>query len=91
MTGIRTTTRSPGLVRWRGTGWRRFHHQHSVHLAGMLFLLPFIIVLAMSLAMRASASPQFLSDAAWPSLRFDDFARLFDDSIFVRVIPDFDH
>jgi len=84
MTGSGTTARS--LRAWfNRTGWRDFIIGIPFVWLGVFFLLPFIIVVAMSLAMRASASPPFAFDVVWPYLRFDNFARLFDDSIYVRA------
>ena len=83
MTGTRITQ---GLQAWfNRTGWRSFIINIPFVWLCLFFLLPFIIVVAMSLAMRASASPPFAFDAAWPYLRFDNFARLIDDSIYVRA------
>ncbi len=49
------------------------------------FLLPFIIVVAMSLARRAEFSPPIAFLDSWPYVRMDNFARLFGDSIYIRA------
>ena len=49
------------------------------------FLLPFIIVVAMSLARRAELSPPIAYLENWPYVRFDNFARLFQDSLYIRA------
>ena len=49
------------------------------------FLLPFIIVVAMSLARRAEFSPPIAFLDNWPYVRMDNFARLFGDSIYIRA------
>lgn len=49
------------------------------------FFVPFLIVLAMSFARRAELSPPiaFLDD--WPWIRWDNYARLFGDTLYVRA------
>jgi putrescine transport system permease protein len=70
--------------------WFNRQGWHSVIIAApyvwliMFFLLPFIIVIAMSLAKRAGTSPPFDFLAEWPFFRLDNFARLFGDSLYVR-------
>jgi putrescine transport system permease protein len=51
----------------------------------LFFLLPFIIVIGMSLAMRASTSPpvSFLPD--WPYVTFENYQRLFGDTLYIRA------
>ncbi len=49
------------------------------------FLLPFIIVVAMSLARRAEVSPPIAYLESWPYVRLDNFARLFEDSLYIRA------
>ena len=49
------------------------------------FLLPFIIVMAMSLAMRTSSSPPFGYPADWPHVTFENYHRLFNDNLYVRA------
>ena len=49
------------------------------------FLLPFIIVVAMSLARRADFSPPIAYLESWPYVRFSNFSRLFADSLYIRA------
>jgi putrescine transport system permease protein len=49
------------------------------------FLLPFIIVVAMSLARRAEVSPPIAYLEGWPYVRFDNFVRLSQDTLYVRA------
>ncbi len=48
------------------------------------FFLPFLIVVAMSVATTASQSPPFAFLDSWPYVRFDNFARLFQEHLFLR-------
>ncbi len=48
------------------------------------FLLPFVIVFAMSLAMRAPTSPPIAYLPEWPYVVFDNYARLVGDPIYIR-------
>jgi putrescine transport system permease protein len=50
----------------------------------VFFLLPTLIVLAMSLGWQASASPPIAFSDVWPFINGGNFLRLFEDSIFVR-------
>jgi len=76
----------PGFRTWfNRTGWRSFIINIPFLWLSVFFLLPFMIVIAMSLAMRASASPPFAFDSVWPYLRLDNFARLFEDTIYIRA------
>ena len=49
------------------------------------FLLPFVIVIAMSLATRASQSPPFAFSEVWPFIDLRNFARLFAGNLYVRA------
>ncbi len=66
-------------------GWRDLIIAIPYGWLATFFLLPFIIVVAMSLARRAEFSPPiaFLDD--WPFVRWDNFARLFNDSLYIRA------
>ena len=50
----------------------------------LFFVLPFIIIVAMSLAESVIAQPPFKFADAWPYVTFDNFARLFSDSVYLR-------
>ena len=74
-----------GLSGWfNRTGWRDILIGTPYVWLILFFLVPFIIVVAMSLAMRAGQSPPFAFLDGWPYVRFDNFARLFEDNLFVR-------
>jgi putrescine transport system permease protein len=51
----------------------------------LFFLVPFLIVVAMSLAQRENASPPIAFGEEWPWLHLGNYARLFSDSIYVRA------
>ena len=74
------------LARWfDDKGWRQLVIGVPYLWLILFFLLPFIIVLAMSFARRADLSPPiaFLDD--WPYLRWDNYARLVSDTLYVRA------
>mgnify|MGYP001489804733 CR=1 FL=1 len=48
------------------------------------FLVPFLIVIAMSLALRTSTSPPFGFHDAWPYIDLRNFSRLFQDTLYIR-------
>ncbi len=74
-----------GVSGWfNRTGWRDILIGTPYVWLILFFLVPFIIVVAMSLAMRAGQSPPFAFLDGWPYVRFDNFARLFEDNLFVR-------
>ena len=49
------------------------------------FVIPFIIVIVMSFAKTATQSPPFTFLPDWPYVRFDNYARLFSDSLYIRA------
>ncbi|MFN0218570.1 MAG: ABC transporter permease [Hyphomicrobium sp.] len=52
----------------------------------LVFLLaPFFIVIGMSLAHNVTASPPFEYLNSWPYIRFTNYARLFEDDLFLRA------
>ena len=51
----------------------------------LFFLLPFFIVVAMSLAKRAGTSPPIEFVSSWPFFWPDNFARLFGDWLYIRA------
>ncbi|MFN4142309.1 ABC transporter permease [Aestuariivirga sp.] len=74
------------LARWFDRkGWRDIVVVVPYAWLVLFFLLPFIIVLAMSFARRADLSPPiaFLED--WPYIRWDNFERLLGDTVYVRA------
>jgi len=50
----------------------------------LFFVVPFIIILAMSLAESVIAQPPFKFGDVWPYVTWDNFARLFNDSVYFR-------
>ncbi|MFO1032944.1 MAG: ABC transporter permease [Hyphomicrobiales bacterium] len=48
------------------------------------FVIPFMIVIAMSFAKTATQSPPFAFLPDWPYVRFDNYARLFTNSLYIR-------
>jgi putrescine transport system permease protein len=76
---------SSRLRRWFDTiGWRNIVISFPYVWLLLFFFLPAIIVLAMSLAWQASASPPITYSGAWPHINIANFLRLAQDSIFVR-------
>ena len=51
----------------------------------VFFLLPFLIVVAMSVATRAMTAPPFAFAADFPFVTLANYARLFEDSLYVRA------
>jgi putrescine transport system permease protein len=51
----------------------------------LFFLIPFLIVVAMSVAHRENASPPIAFEQAWPWLNWSNYSRLFSDSVYVRA------
>jgi putrescine transport system permease protein len=49
------------------------------------FLLPFVIVIAMSFAFRAALSPPFAFPAEWPHISWENYQRLASDSLYFRA------
>ena len=66
-------------------GWRNIVLSVPYVWLVMFFLLPFIIVVAMNLARRAELSPPIAFLDHWPYARFDNFARLFEDTLYIRA------
>ena len=50
----------------------------------IFFLIPFMIVIAMSLARTAMTSPPFEFLPSWPYGRFDSYYRIVNDSLYIR-------
>ncbi len=50
----------------------------------LFFVVPFFIIVAMSLAYSVIAQPPFRYDETWPFVTFDNFARLFSDYVYLR-------
>ena len=52
---------------------------------GIFFLLPFLIVVAMSLATRAMTAPPFAFAPDFPFVDLGNYRRLFEDSLYIRA------
>jgi len=66
-------------------GWRNIIIASPYVWLLAFFLLPFLIVIAMSLATRAGTSPPFAFADTWPYVDFGNIARLFEDPVYVRA------
>jgi putrescine transport system permease protein len=66
------------------TGWRSTIIATPYVWLMLFFLLPFLIVVAMSLAHRENASPPIAFKDAWPFVYWDNYARLVSDSVYIR-------
>jgi putrescine transport system permease protein len=75
-----------GFRHWiNGRGWRDIIIGTPYVWLALFFLLPFVIVTAMSLATRASSSPPFEFVRDWPFVDLQNYARLFGDSLYLRA------
>ena len=75
--------------RWRAwfdtSGWRLTIIGVPALWLVVLFLLPFLIVLSMSLAYRTMTAPPYGFGADFPFINLENYARLFQDSLYVRA------
>jgi putrescine transport system permease protein len=80
-----TQLRSRFMAWFDGKGWKDL--LISIPYAWLLafFLLPFLIVIAMSFAQTVVASPPFAYLDAFPFIRLDNYARLTSDDLFFRA------
>ncbi len=67
------------------SGWRRTIIGAPYLWLLVFFLLPFLIVVGMSLATRAMTAPPFVFGAEFPWVSFANYARLFEDSLYLRA------
>ncbi len=75
-----------GLGTWfNRTGWRATIIAAPYVWLAAFFLLPFLIVIAMSLATRAGTSPPFAFPDHWPYVDLRNYARLFADPLYARA------
>lgn len=76
--------------RWRAwfdtSGWRLTIIGVPALWLVVLFLLPFLIVLSMSLAYRTMTAPPYGFGADFPFINLENYARLFQDSLYVRAL-----
>ena len=77
----------PSLLRswFDRTGWRDLIIGLPYAWLILFFLLPFFIVVGMSLAKTALSAPPFDFLPAWPYVRFGNYERLFGDSVYIRA------
>ncbi len=66
-------------------GWRNIIIATPYGWLLAFFLLPFLIVFAMSLATRAGTSPPFAFPDTWPYIDLGNATRLFEDPLYVRA------
>ncbi len=75
----------------RGSGWFNRRGWRDLIIATpygwllLFFFVPFLIVVAMSFARRAELSPPIAFLDAWPYIRWDNYARLFTDTLYIRA------
>lgn len=75
-----------GFYGWfNRSGWRSAIVATPYFWLLAFFLTPFLIVIAMSFATRASLSPPFAFGAEWPFIDTKNFARLFSDWLYLRA------
>jgi putrescine transport system permease protein len=75
-----------GFAQWfHREGWVKSAIGIPYAWLAVFFLLPFIIVICMSLAVRTATSPPvgFLPD--WPYVTFENYQRLFSDTLYIRA------
>ena len=74
------------LARWfDDRGWRQAITGIPYLWLILFFLLPFVIVVAMSFARRADLSPPIAFLDGWPWIRWDNYLRLVSDTLYVRA------
>jgi len=66
-------------------GWRDIIIAAPYVWLSVFFLLPFLIVLAMSVASRTASAPPFGFGGEHPWLNFTGYARLFQDNLYIRA------
>ncbi len=66
-------------------GWRKSIISIPYIWLVAFFLVPFIIVIGMSLGVRTSTSPPIGFAAEWPYVTLENYGRLFGDSLYVRA------
>lgn len=78
--------RRSAAARWFDSrGWRDVTIAAPYVWLILFFLLPFVIVLAMSFARRAELSPPIAFLDGWPYVQAGNFARLLTDSLYIRA------
>ena len=76
-----------GFGRWfHRDGWRQILIGLPFGWLGLFFFLPFVIVLAMSFALRSATAPPFAFLPDLPYLSLGNYARLFEDGLYLRAL-----
>ena len=74
------------LLRWfNRRGWSNIVIGTPYVWLVLFFFLPFLIVVAMSFATRTPTAPPFSFGGAHPLVNLDGYARLFQDSLYIRA------
>ncbi len=74
------------LARWfDARGWRQLIIGTPYLWLIVFFLLPFLIVIAMSFARRADLSPPIAFLGDWPYIQWGNYARLVSDTLYIRA------
>lgn len=66
-------------------GWRKFIISIPYVWLVAFFMVPFIIVIGMSLGVRTATSPPIGYGSEWPFVTLDNYGRLFTDSLYIRA------
>jgi putrescine transport system permease protein len=75
-----------GRMRWFDRrGWRDIIIGAPYLWLIVFFLLPFVIVIAMSFALRAALSPPFAFPGQWPHISWENYQRLGSDWLYLRA------
>ena len=79
-------TRDGRLLRWfNRRGWSDLIIGTPYLWLILFFLLPFLIVVAMSFATRTPTAPPFSFGGEYPLINLEGYARLFQDSLYIRA------
>ncbi|MBC8036492.1 MAG: ABC transporter permease [Rhizobiales bacterium] len=85
-TGLLSRGASQSFRNWfNRRGWRNVIIASPYGWLLAFFLLPFLIVIVMSLATRAGTSPPFAFADTWPYIDLKNIARLFQDPVYIRA------
>ncbi|MDW4549395.1 ABC transporter permease [Defluviimonas sp. D31] len=78
--------RSPVFRRWfNRRGWIKITIATPYVWLSLFFLLPFVIVIAMSFATRTPTAPPFSFGGDYPVMNTNHYARLFSDDLYIRA------
>ncbi|MDI3336748.1 ABC transporter permease [Defluviimonas aestuarii] len=80
------SSRSASLRKWfNRRGWIKITIATPYIWLALFFLLPFVIVMAMSFATRTPTAPPFSFGGDYPVMNTDHYARLFSDDLYIRA------